>query len=349
MSRKSFRVLAICTVLAVIAAFWAVQQEWSRWSSGEYGTKLFPDLASSFDGIARVQLRHGKTTITLNRTAAGWTVLESDGYPARGKAIQELLYALSESRRVEPKTQDPKKFAKLQVDDATQPKSEAKRIDVLDKNGRSLASLILGKENMLLQAIGEGGAYVRIPDQNQAWLASGNLLAEAEFKNWLDNPIVDIPRQRIEQVVLNHPNGDRMVVTKSLKAEGSFVLEGIGADEKLISQYYPSDIGRALEKLEAHQVRRTDRVEFLENATLKGEYRTIEGMTIAFELTTADGKDWMRVVGVTVAGTASSALAAERTTIEARTKNWAFMLPEFESIHLKKNRSQAVEKTKPQS
>ena len=349
MSRKAFRYLAICTAVAVIAAFWAVQQEWLRWGSNDYGTKLFPELAGKLDDVARVQLRHGSTKITLDRTPKGWAVHESDDYPAHSNAIQELLYALSEARRVEPKTQEPSKFVKLQVDDPTKPKSEAKQIDVFDKSGHSLASLILGKENLLLQAIGEGGAYVRFPDQKQTWLASGNLVAGGEFKDWLDNPIMNVPRQRIARAILIHPNGDRMVVSKSPKGDGTFVLEGMASDEKLISQYYPSDIVRVFEKFEVDQALRADEVKFLPTATTKGEYHTIEGMTINIELTTVDGKDWMRFDFVTTDGTPSESLLADKNAIEASTKGWAFLVPEFELIHLKKIRSETVEKAKPQS
>ncbi len=349
MSRKALSYLAICTVIAVVAAIWAVHQEWSRWDSNQYGTKLFPELASKLDDVARVRLRHGNTTITLDRTAKGWAVHEADDYPAHANAIQELLYALSESRRLEPKTQEAKKYAKLELDDPTQPKSKAKRIDVFDKNGNTLASLILGKDNILLQTISDGGAYVRLPGQKQTWLASGNLVAGDDFKDWLDNPIMNVPRQRIARAVLIHPNGDRMVVVKSPKDPGKFILEGMASDEKLISQYYPSDIVRVFEKFEIDQAQRADKVKFPPKATIKGAYHTIEGMTINFELTMIDGKGWMRFDSITTDGTPSAGLEADRKAIEANTKGWAFLLPEYESIHLKKTRAETVEKVKPQS
>lgn len=346
MSKKSFYILAICTALAVVAAFWAIQQEWSRWGTNEYGTKFFPDLASNLDQVSRVQILHGGTRITVERTPKGWTVAESDGYPAHTKAIQELLYAMSEARRLEPKTHDPKKFPKLQVGDPSQPGSKAKQIDVFDKAGHSLASLILGKENLLLQAIGEGGAYVRLPNQQQSWLASGNLVAGAEIKDWLDNPILDIPRQRIARAVITHPNGDRLVVSKTGKIDNPFVVEGMAPGEKLVSEYYPTDIGRALEKFEVHQARHRAEIEFPADATVKGEHQTVDGLTVSFDLATIDGKDWIRFNS---AEGKTSESAAEGKRLMDRVGGWAFMIPEFESIHLKKTRSQVVEKAKPQS
>jgi hypothetical protein len=346
MSKKSFNILAVCTALAVAAAFWAIQQEWSRWGTSEYGTKFFPELAGNLDDVARVRVLRGGTHITLERSPKGWAVAESDGYPAHAKAIQELLYALSEARRLEPKTHDPKKFAKLQVEDPGQAASEAKQIDVFDKAGRNIASLILGKENLLLQAIGEGGAYVRLPGQEQSWLASGNLIAGPEFKDWLDNPVLDIPRRRIASAVITHPNGDRLVVVKSGTSDDAFAVEGMEADEKLISEYYPTDIGRALEKFEVHQVRRREAIPFPAEATVKGEYHTADGLTVTFELAMIDGKDWIRF---NAAGGQTPEAAAEGKKLMSRLEDWTFQIPEFESIHVKKTRSQVVEKTKPQS
>jgi len=349
MSKHAFRILAICTVVAVIAATWAVQQEWSRWGANENGTKLFPGFADNLSSVARVKLRHRDREITLEHRPDGWVVLESDGFPARSKSIQDLLFAFSETRRLEPKTQETEKYAKLQVEDPLKPDAESKLIEVLDKNENSLAKLILGKENLLLQAIGEGGAYIRLPDRKQTWLASGNLIASVEIKDWLNNPVFDIPRQRFEEATLNHPNGDTVTVKRSPKSAGTFLLEGLADDEKLISDYYPSDIARALEKFEIHGARKRDKIDFPADKTIQGAFRAVDGLTIEFELATVDGKDWLRINSATTPPGQSAEADAEARGLAERTKDWVFLVPEFESIHLKKNRAQVVEKAKPQS
>jgi len=349
MSKKTFRILTICTVIAVMAAAWAAQHEWSRWGANENGTKLFPRLAANMDDIARVKIRHHDGAITIERRPDGWAVLESDGYPARSKAVQELLFALSEARRLEPKTQEPKKYARLQVDDPSAAHAESKNIVVLDKTGHSLADLILGKENLLLQAIGEGGAYLRLRDQKQVWLASGNLIASAEAKDWLDNPVINIPRQRFDRAELNHPNGDTLVVTRSAKSNGTFELQGLGTNEKLISDYYPTDIARVFEKFEIYGAKRREAVAFPADATIRGSFRTTDGLAIEFELAAVGAKDWLRITSAATRNRQSPEADSEANAITAHTAGWTFQIPEFESIHLKKTRDQVVEKTKPQS
>ncbi len=349
MSRKAFRILAICTLIGVAAAIWAVQNEWSRWGENENGSKLFPQLAASMDDIAQVKLRHRGTELTIERRPEGWVVLEDDGYPANAKAVQDLIFALSEARRMEPKTRDAKKYGRLEVEDPTAPKAESKGIVVVDKNGRTLADLVLGKENLLLQAIGEGGAYLRLPGQKQVWLASGNLIASSEAKDWLDNPVVNIPRQRFDRAELHHPNGDTLVVTRSPKGDGSFVLDGLASDEKLVSEYYPTDIARVFEKFEVHGARKRENVAFPANSTIKGRYRTVDGLEVDFDLAKVGGDDWFRINAATTDNGQSPEALAEAKAIGAHTAGWAFRIPEFESVHLKKSRDQVVEKAKPQS
>lgn len=349
MSKSAFRILAIFTFVAVLGAAWAIHHEWSRWSADDHGTELFPQLAANLDKVSQINLRHRGNTLTLERRPDSWVMLESDGFPARSKSIQELLYALSVARRIEPKTREANRYAKLEVEDPDGAGADSLGIDVFDDSGNRLAALILGKENLLLQAIGEGGAYIRLPDESQSWLASGNLIAGKETKDWLDNPIFDVPRQRIAKAEIAHPNGDILVVKSTDEGDEKFALEGLADDETLISDYYPTDIGRVWEKFEIIGAKKRDAIEFPSDATIKGRYTAKDGLTILFELATIDGKDWLRINSVSTTNQNSPEAAAEVESILAKTKGFAFLIPEYESIHLKKNRSEVVEKSKPQS
>ncbi|MEM9685265.1 MAG: hypothetical protein AAF942_18485, partial [Pseudomonadota bacterium] len=72
MSKTAFRYLAICTLIAVVAATWAIQRDWAQWGTDENGSKVFPLLAERLGDVAQVKLRHRDTVITLARESDGW-------------------------------------------------------------------------------------------------------------------------------------------------------------------------------------------------------------------------------------------------------------------------------------
>ncbi|MEM9684085.1 MAG: DUF4340 domain-containing protein, partial [Pseudomonadota bacterium] len=268
---------------------------------------------------------------------------------AKAKPIQELLFALAETRKLEAKTKEPDRYTKLKLEDPTAPKAESRGIQVLDKDGNSLADLVLGKENLLLQTIGEGGAYLRLADDPQAWLASGNIVASEEFLAWLDNPLIDIPRQRFESASIEHPDGTTFVVGRSPEERGKFVLTSLAENEELNNEFYPSDIARAFENFEIRDARRGNKIEFPADRTISGTYRTTDGLTLDFEMITDNDEDWVRLTSVSSDNRRSPEAAAEARKIAERTEGWAFRLPLHKSVHIKKGQDQVIKTVEKQS
>ncbi len=347
MSPRALKVLAILTLIGVTAAGWAVQLEWSSWGGQEYGKKVFPDFAQKIETVDRLVVlsRHGR--ITIKRTPAGWVRSESDGYPVQSKVVQKTLFDLSELRKLEPKTQKEERYGRLALQDPTEKNAESKRVQVFDKDQNSLVDIIVGKENLLLQVIREGGLYIREPGKPQTWLAGGDLAVSGEPKDWLKGPIIDIPKGRIAKATVLHPLGDTMVVVRDAKAKRGFSLVGLGPNEKLTSDFYPSDIGRALADLEMIDARKYRPAQFAKGSIIRAEFLTIDGLVVRIEMARQDDADWLRIAEVTVspqlALRAATGIAEEAAAIRKSTQGWVYSVPEFESVHLKKNRAAIVE------
>lgn len=348
MSARALKVLAFLTLVGVIAAGWAVQLEWSSWGGQEFGKKVFPDLAEKVETVDRLVVlsRHGR--MTIKRSPAGWALSESDDHPVQGKVVQKTLFDLSELRKLEPKTQKQERYGRLDLQDPTVKNAESKRVQVFDKEQTLLADLIVGKENLLLQVVREGGLYIREPGKAQTWLAGGDLAVSGEPKEWLSGPIIDIPKGRIAKATVFHPLGDTMVVVPDAKAKRGFSLEGLGPDEKLISEFYPSDIGQAITDLEMIDARRYRPGQFPKGAIIRAEFLTIDGLVVRIELARQDGADWLRVAEVMaspqLATRAATGIAEEAAAIREKTQGWVYSVPEFESVHLKKDRAAVVER-----
>ena len=348
MSAKRLKILAVFAVLSVLAATWAVRHELSSWAKPEQGDKFFPALAERLDTVKRIQVSQGDRTLTFKRSQDEWVLAESDDYPLNPNFVQDVLRNLSELARLERKTGKPELLPRLHLRDPQAKGAQSRRLVLLGANDAVLADLIVGKENLLLQVISEGGVYVRLPDSNQAWLASGDLKVGSKPKDWLKNPILNVPRGRIERATVSQPNGDRLVVVRSRETEGGFKLEGLGNDEELVSEYYPSDIARALEDLELMDARRRDRIEFPADKTTRAEFLTADGLVVRLELTDTGSATWLRVASVSFVKREETAnpkaLAEEARRLTEATKNWAYSVPEFESVHLKKRRDAVVKR-----
>src|SRR4051812_37995496 len=165
------------------------------------GTLMFPDLAPKLKDAAKVEILHQGKTLTLQkRPDGGWGVASLHDYPVQESKLRGVLTALTEVRLTEARTSDPAQFARLGLDDPSKPDSTADLLRVADAAGRPIAAAIIGHRRVRSQGNVPEEVYVRRPDENQAWLAQGNLSADADATQWLDRDLLNIPSTRIQTV-----------------------------------------------------------------------------------------------------------------------------------------------------
>ena len=72
-----------------------------------------------------------------------WVVVEKGNYPADEARMRRLLLGLADLTLVEPKTERPELFARLDLDDPSNGKSTL--VALQDRTGKTVAELIVGK------------------------------------------------------------------------------------------------------------------------------------------------------------------------------------------------------------
>lgn len=348
MNVRALSTLAILAAVFFLAAVWAVHREVEDWRTPAHGKFVFPGFAERLNDAGKLVVRHAGRKLTIVRRDPGWVLRNSDDYPVQGKTVQRALIALSELRWLEPKTKKPDRHAKLQLQNTDVKGAASRRIEVFDRKGDKLADVIVGKENPYLQTISEGGAYIRKPGDDQAWLASGQLVVGGEPKDWLINKVFNVPRTRIARAIIRHPNGDVITVVKTKSADRPFALAGIPAGKKLISDLYPKDIGRALENFEIHDARKAENVPFAKDRTVVATFESVEGLVVRLHVMAINGENWARV---DTAGTASPDVRIRRLAkdIATRVTGWAFRIPEFEAVHIVKPLAKILENSSGKS
>jgi hypothetical protein len=202
----------------------------------------------------------------------------------------------------------------------------------------------VGRENVHLQVISEGGVYVRKPGEKQAWLAGGQLVVGGEPKDWLANRIVNLPRAQIARAVIRHPNGDVITVenTSTSSTDKPFEVTGLPPEKKLADKFYPTDIGRALEDFTILDAREANKIPFPKNRTVVATFDSVDGLVVRMQVTTVEEDRWATLGAE---ATSSSDVQVQRAAkeIAARVNGWAFRIPEFEAVHIVKPLAKIVE------
>jgi hypothetical protein len=117
-------------------------------------------------------------------------------------------------RLIEPKTRQPERFSRLEVEDVDAEDARSRSVRLEDADGEVLAEAIFGKQRNRLTGVQQSGTYLRMPGDEQSWLASGGLEIASEVTAWLDSSIMDVASEEIRRIELDPLDADAYVVAR---------------------------------------------------------------------------------------------------------------------------------------
>lgn len=334
MTPRTFTVLAVATAVAIAAAAFSLANQ-DRFVSADPGGRFVPGLVERINDIRRLEVMTGKGPMTFERRADDrWILLESDGYPARAERIQKAVLGLAELRTFEAKTAKEKWHAKLDLRSPEIEESRGKRVRALDGEGIALADLIVGRTRYNMPGSTRDGVYVRHSNDQQAWLALGELDVGAKPGDWLEHQITDIAEESITLAQFAHPDGQTLVISKGAPEDSRFQLAGVPSDKKLKYDNDPNTMAAVLENLDLEDARKDGAIEFDPTTTIAARFTTFSGLTVAVSLTEVDGAPWIRVSAA--ADGADDEARETAKSINARTGGWVYQIPGYKAARLKK-------------
>ncbi|HVZ09212.1 DUF4340 domain-containing protein [Rhodopila sp.] len=283
------------------------------------GALMFPGLAPRLQDATKIEIRHQDMTLTIEKRPAGaippgWGIASLHDYPVQDTKLRGMLTALTELRLAEPRTADPAHFARLGVEDPTQPKAAGDLLRVLDGTGKPIAEVIIGHRRVRDEPNVPEEVYVRRPGETQSWLAEGSLTADADPAQWLDRALLNIPADKVLSVTV----GDGAL--RFERKDGVFALRQ-PAEHPLLNQYKVQDVGRALDGLTLMAVKPDADAPKLDDAG-HAVFQTADGVAIQVSLFHAGKEVWGRFA-------ASGTDKAEVDRLNARLAGWAFQLPNW--------------------
>lgn len=178
---------------------------------------------------------------TLARTASGWTLEETGGYPVRPDRLAELAGGLETLSFDERRTDDPYKHDRIGLGNPAEGGNGA-LIEVFGQDSDLMHSLIIGRKNDTL--------YVRDPEQAQTYRAEGNVPPFYNRRAWLDLDIIQIDPSAIRSVRITDAAGRSLYLRRD---EGnnarSFRPAPPNQDDPLISRLAASSTALAITRL----------------------------------------------------------------------------------------------------
>jgi hypothetical protein len=216
----------------------------------------FPGLAPRLANAARIEVTRHDGTLTINRAGPDvWVLPAKADHPVRPERVRELLVGLTELRLTEPRTANPEMLERLGVEDPTRPGATSALLRVLDAQGGVIAELVVGRRRMRVQGNVPESAYVRRPNETQAWLAEGRIPLDSDPNLWIDRDIANIPRERVREAAVAREGEPPLVLRRGADADAPLaVVEPAETPE--LDEISVDEVARAFEFLTFLDVKR---------------------------------------------------------------------------------------------
>ena len=351
MKGSTFLALAAVTTLAVAAAGVSVALRPAPNTVAHDGAFAFPGLGERVESVAAITVEHPSGAFSMRRTeGGGWAMGDLHDYPVPLENVRKLVLGLADLRLFEAKTKRSDRYPRLEVEDVTAEGAKSRLVTLSDAAGETLARTIIGKRKNNLFGFRRDGTYLRMPEDDQAWLAEGAVRVETDPIRWLQQEIISIPMGDVRSMVLRQPDGQELRVAKTTRDANDFTLEsppeGVPIDQSQVNF-----LATGLAFLEMQDVRPVDEIEFPADPH-RATYTSFDGVIVNAEVIEQDGKFWGRFTVDYDAAAAARAietpapeedeeeatpsaspaeLAAE---VAARVDGWVFEIPDYKAAKL---------------
>ncbi len=290
MNSRTIQVMTV-VALAVAGAAWYSSRPSAPVADAASGagSPLFPELAKKTASVRTIKVLAKGQTFTLEKQGESWGMQEKGGYAVNFDKVKDLVAKLAYFKIVDKKTDRPELFAKLELEDASAPDAKSTRVTLSDASGAVLADILIGKSSSG-GGPGLASTYVRRPDANQTYEASGTVAIESIANNWLDKQIVKLERARVHKVETTQADGSKLVLSKTAPDDKNFGVIDLPAGAELKWPGVGDSIAGALEYLNFDDVEAAGSVDFSGPTATTTTMQTFDGMLVTVKVLEKEGK-----------------------------------------------------------
>lgn len=350
---RTLLVLALATLIATVAAAVTVATRPALVSVSP-GTLAWPALADAVNDVTQIQTVGPEEATTLTRAGpdGGWVVVEAGGYPADLDIVRRALVGLADLRLVEPRTEDPARYARLGLADPvavppdTPAEDQAVAISV-GTDAQDLGTLLIGGREPRPAATLAPRAYIRHRGEDRTWLAEGTVEVPGTTLGWLPQRILNIRPTRVRSVVVDGPDRAALEILREDWQAEDFAIVDLPPDRTVDRAFRVNNVATVLENLDLTDVRpASDLTAPTEPATATvTTYDGIEVTATVLPDPEDAGVDWLTFAVREIPPEEPTPLTntgepyfqpietirAEIAEIEARVTGWAYRVPRFKT------------------
>ena len=320
MKTRTLTALVVLGVIAIVGGWWFGTAETPSPRAFNAGNLMFPDLAPRLRDAARIEIVHQGKMMAIVKHGDTWGLEDRGGYAVQTPKLRGMLTALTELRLVEPRTTDPAEFSRLGVENPDETNGTSDLLRVLDPSGKPIVALIVGHRRVRTQGNVPEQVYVRRPDDNQSWLAEGNLQVDADPQLWFDRDIMNIDHGRIASVAVDRggsaPNGADQL---DFARDGQKLVLKQPADHPPLDDYKLEDVDRGLELLTFQDVQTDSQP--VGDRIGQTVYTTGDGLTVTLTAFKGEKDIWVRF---TASG--DDKAKGEADKLNAHVGGWTYQL-----------------------
>jgi hypothetical protein len=291
---RSLLILAVATALAVALAVWVVLDRQARQTLAAPDDALFPGLVDRVNEVAKVEVVTPEASFAITRQDADKWVMPAKGdYPVRFETVKQAVVGMASLTPLEPRTADPKRYARLHVAAPTpdgESSGQGNLLRLIDKDGKAIGAVIVGKTKSVPTTGREGWYYVRKPDESQSWLAEGRIELFEKPTAWLDPAVPTVSRKRVHRVVSINQKGEEVVVERELPSTSDFKLMTVPEGRKPLHDAVGNSLGSSLGFLSFEDAGKAADVDFADGR--KVLFHTFDGLTVTVDLVEREKDQW---------------------------------------------------------
>ncbi|HEY3637669.1 MAG TPA: DUF4340 domain-containing protein [Rhizomicrobium sp.] len=325
--RRNLLILAGVAVLTVLFAIFALVRQSEEVAPHYQPQPFLPGLASQVREVAHIRLVSKAGTVDVQfKPDKGWVVTNHDDYPASFEHVRETTVGLAALETIEPKTARADWLHYLDLD--APPKGDGISITLQDGQGRTLASIITGKNVDIGDPSGAVGMFVRQADSDQSWLVRSVYQPKADAKDWLDKQIIDVDVARIQEVDANPANGPSYELRRDKPNVAGLSLVDIPKGREIAYAGITDSIASAISGLTFDDVSLAKDLDFSDSTHVSRLVtHTFDGLTVTVNAI-QKGNDYWATISAEGAADKPDAQKQART-IDARTSGWAYKVPPY--------------------